>query len=315
MGVVIEDAVVFDRRGGGVWEWGDLRAMELLDEARRESFEVGALRSDVGRRGYEDGVRRALEYIRAGDVYQVNLSHTLRGGFKGSTRALFGAMLEGARPRYGAYIEDERRTIISMSPESFLEFDGGTRRVVTRPMKGTRPAADGPSDLRESAKDRAELAMIVDLMRNDLGRVCVPGSMRVDAARKIETHAAGAGGGVLQATAEVSGTLRPDRSLGDLIIATFPGGSVTGAPKIRAMQIIEEVERGPRGMYCGAIGYCAADGSAALSIAIRTATIEDGGVVYPVGAGIVADSDPAGEWEETLVKAGVVGAVAEIIRE
>ena len=131
----------------------------------------------------------------------------------------------------------------------------------------------------------------------------------------LPPHAPGHGGGVLQATATVSGTLREGKSLSDLMLAAFPGGSVTGAPKIRAMQIIDELEDGPRGMYCGSIGVVWPNGSACFNIAIRTATIERGVLSYPVGAGIVADSDPASEWEETLVKAGVLGGVTRIERE
>ncbi len=302
----IQDAMIFDRRDGQSWTCGDLSVDQLLRSSAPAGFEVGVAESAMQRWAYEDAVKRALEYIRAGDIYQVNLAHHLRASFRGSPRALLASMMAHASPRYGAYIETPERVIISASPESFLEFDASTRRVVTRPMKGTRPAW-GEADLRASQKDRAELAMIVDLMRNDLGRVCEPGSMRVDAARRIEAHAAGE---VLQATAEVSGTLRADRALADLLLATFPGGSVTGAPKIRAMQIIEELEPEPRGIYCGSIGYVDAIGNAAFNIAIRTATIQDGVLTYPVGAGIVADSVPALEWEETLVKASILRAIA-----
>jgi para-aminobenzoate synthetase component 1 len=306
--VAVDDALVFDRRTGRTWEIGDLRASELTPGATAEAgrapaaMRLGPLVSRMGRAGYEAAVQRGLEYIRAGDVYQVNLAHHLSARFEGSPRALLHAILDQASPRYGAYIETPGRTIISASPESFIEFDAATRRVVTRPMKGTRPAS-GASDLATSQKDRAELAMIVDLMRNDLGRVCEPGSIRVDAARRIEAHA---GGSVLQAVAEISGTLRAGRTLADVILATFPGGSVTGAPKIRAMQIIEELEPEPRGIYCGSIGYIDAAGNASLNIAIRTATIENDVVTYPVGAGIVADSLPAQEWEETMLKAGIL---------
>lgn len=287
------------------------------------AFAVSPLRSGMGRARYVEAVGRGLGCIRAGDVYQVNLAHHLRGAFEGSPRALARELFRSASPRYGAYLEHllpdgSTRAIVSLSPELFLEYDAETRRVVTRPMKGTRPASSGGEGARElmaSSKDRAELNMIVDLMRNDLGRVCAPGSIRVDSPRTIEVHAPGHGGGVLQATATVSGTLREGKSLADLMLAAFPGGSVTGAPKIRAMQIIDELEDGPRGMYCGSIGVVWPNGSACFNIAIRTATIERGVLTYPVGAGIVADSDPASEWEETLVKAGVLGGVTTIERE
>jgi para-aminobenzoate synthetase/4-amino-4-deoxychorismate lyase len=189
-------------------------------------------------------------------------------------------------------------------------------RVSTRPMKGTRTGAAAAADLRNNEKEQAELTMIVDLMRSDLGRVCLPGSITVDSPRDIETHA---GGTLLQATATVSGQLRPDATIPELLAATFPGGSVTGAPKIRAMQIINRLEREARGQYCGAVGFVSLCGTSAFNIAIRTAAITgptdhgqiDGfrpsaNLTYGVGAGIVADSDPDAEWQETLDKAKVL---------
>lgn len=295
--------------------------------AAHEEFRLEPLRSEVGRDAYIKAVRRALAYIRDGDVYQVNLAHHLRGVLHGSPRALAQALFHSASPLHACYLEYAnpapaeggagssagRRAIISLSPELFLDYDARTRRVTTRPMKGTRAAhrEANRTELHTSPKDRAELNMIVDLMRNDLGRVCIPGSVRVDIAREIETHAAGGPGAVLQATATISGTLRDHLTLADLIFATFPGGSVTGAPKIRAMQIIDELEASPRGIYCGSMGVIRPGGSATLNIAIRTLTLSSidehrWTADYPVGAGIVADSDPEGEWRETLIKAGVL---------
>ncbi|USO00368.1 MAG: anthranilate synthase component I family protein [Phycisphaeraceae bacterium] len=192
--------------------------------------------------------------------------------------------------------------VCSASPELFLRYDASTRRVTTRPMKGTRPISADPEELRHAAKDRAELNMITDLMRNDLGRVCEFGSVRVDAPRSIEAHAQS----VLQATSTVSGALRPGLSHTDLIRATFPPGSVTGTPKIRAMQLIDELEPTPRGLYCGAIGWLDDSGDMELNVAIRTAVVEGGQLHYHAGAGIVADSDPETEWAETLDKAEVL---------
>lgn len=212
------------------------------------------------------------------------------------------------------------RAMLSLSPELFLEYDASSRRVITRPMKGTRPCVPGAyEELEASAKDRAELAMIVDLMRNDIGRVCSFGSVQVDVPRSIERHD-NAAGGVWQAIAQISGTLRSGLDAADLIAATFPAGSVTGAPKIRAMQIIDELEPTCRGIYCGSAIHIREDGSVKLNVAIRTALIESdsacgdspapdhlrGTLRYSVGAGIVADSVPASEWQETLVKAGVI---------
>jgi para-aminobenzoate synthetase component 1 len=192
----------------------------------------------------------------------------------------------------------------------FLSFDPATRELVTRPMKGTRPAG-GAAALSESPKDRAELAMIVDLMRNDLGRVCRLGSVRVDEARVIERHGTGPSE-IVQATATVRGEVPAGASAWDVLRGTFPGGSVTGAPKIRAMQIIDELEPVARGPYCGAMGFVSDSGHMAFNLAIRTALISghgdvrgriEGEVSYSVGAGIVADSRAEEEWEETLQKA------------
>lgn len=264
-------------------------------------------------------VARAQEYIRAGDVYQVNLAHPLRASFEGSPRELFAAMAAAARPWHGAYIEwtdertGQRHAIASVSPELFLAYDPATRVVRTRPMKGTLAAtgAEEVGTLVRSEKDRAELNMIIDLMRNDLGRSCVLGSVRVEAARTIETHTDASGSGLLQATGCVSGVLRPDRSALDLLRNAFPPGSVTGAPKVRAMQIIRELESEPRNFYCGSIGFIGDDGRLMLNVAIRTATITDTTIEYPVGAGIVADSDAESEWNETMAKAWPIIRVSQ----
>lgn len=282
--------------------------------------------------GYQQDVVRVLDHIRAGDVYQVNLAHRLTGCFSGSTRAAFLAMHNSGRPWYGAYLElapeadhpEARRALLSMSPELFLDIHprpDGSVRILTRPMKGTRPGAADPDELRHNPKDRAELNMIVDLMRNDLGRICQPGTVRVEEPRAIETHGApgGGAGAVLQATATITGILRDGLGLSNILRATFPPGSVTGAPKIRAMQIIDELEPVARGPYCGAIGWIGSGGRASFNVAIRTALvggcaanpllrdhITRGTLEYSVGAGIVADSRPEAEWQETLDKAGVL---------
>lgn len=285
--------------------------------------------SSIGQSRYTSVVEQALELIRAGDVFQVNLSHELRATLHGRPRAFFIDLCRAARPWFGAYLElpPPWSTIASISPELFLSFDARTRSVITRPIKGTRAKPATPAistaaaiaskpladELRHSAKDSAELNMIIDLLRNDLGRVCDFGSVRVDEARGIESHA------VLHAVATVSGRLRADRTLADLMLATFPGGSITGAPKVRAMQIIESLETSPRGIYCGCLGLLTADGSLTSSIAIRTATITPDAphthppdtpqrhvVSFPVGAGIVADSVPIEEWRETLTKASAL---------
>lgn len=315
-----DDALVHDRVTGLWWEVGKPPA--LRSAGARAAFKA-RLSAETTRDDYVRIVGRALDYIRAGDVYQVNLAHRLSGAFDGSARGYFAALTDLADPWYGAYAEwdqgGRRRAVASASPEQFLSVDPGTGRVTTRPMKGTRRAGPGAeADLAGAGKDAAELAMIVDLMRNDLGRVCELGSVRVDRARDIERHAGPSG--VIQATATISGVLARGAGVEDLLRASFPPGSVTGAPKVRAMQIIDELEPVRRGAYCGAIGFVSDSGHAAFNVAIRTASItgepdpasrgviRGGRMDYSVGAGIVAESDPEAEWDETLGKAGIVAA-------
>jgi para-aminobenzoate synthetase component 1 len=278
------------------------------------------------RHAYEQGVARCLAYIRAGDVYQVNLAHVLRGRLAGSPRALATSLWRVAQPWFGAFLElphgqSKARAIASASPELFLRYQASTQRLSSRPMKGTRRAhTQGAHELATSEKDKAELAMIVDLMRNDLGRVCELGSMRVDTPRAIETHGT-QHAALLQATATISGTPAREATWASVLEACFPPGSVTGAPKVRAVQILRELEPSLRGPYCGCIGFVSDAGDSAWSVAIRTAATERDeqvreeqasdatwDVAWHVGAGIVADSSPQQEWEETLAKASVLRA-------
>ncbi|MBS0190124.1 MAG: anthranilate synthase component I family protein [Phycisphaerales bacterium] len=311
------DAALWFERG----EWrihGDegllpLEQLLAAEDGSDPGFRLGTIQSGTGRDGFLHQVERALEYIRAGDIYQVNLAHRLTCTFSGSARSLFTELVTAARPWHGGFFESESgEAICSVSPELFLEFDPATRVVSTRPMKGTRAvtgsnAAAARHDLEASAKDRAELAMIVDLMRNDLGRVCELGSVRVENERDFERHDSG----VLQTTATVRGRLRQSKGLGDLLRGAFPPGSVTGAPKVRAMQIIEELEPFSRGPYCGSMIWIGDDGRMHANVLIRSACISRIGsdqqmLDYCVGAGIVSDSDPRAEWEETMVKAGIL---------
>jgi len=270
----------------------------------------GSLRSDFTRGEYEAAVRRVIDYIAAGDVFQVNLAQRFVTDVDRGPRDLF-ARLAGASPAwYGAHVElPGGRALCSTSPELFLEVTG--HDLVTRPIKGTRPvdpAAARPGrdpnreELRQSEKDAAELNMIVDLLRNDLGKVCDYGSVRVVNPREIETHPT-----VHHGTATIAGRLHESKDIVSLLRATLPGGSITGAPKVRAMQIIDELERADRGPYCGCIGWLSRD-AAQLNLAIRTIALtpRDGGghaMSFHVGGGIVADSDPAAEYEETMTKA------------
>jgi para-aminobenzoate synthetase component 1 len=260
------------------------------------------LQSNFTRETYQAAVRRCIDYISAGDVFQVNLSQRFSVGQPASAQRIYDRLIERTPAWYGALLQYSDHALICNSPEMFLSVapqTDGQRIVTTRPIKGTRPRRDGMEQaLRDSMKDQAELNMIVDLERNDLGRVCEIGSVKVTQPRMIETHPT-----VYHGAATIQGTLRHDVTLVDLLRATFPGGSVTGAPKIRAMEIIEELEPTRRGPYCGAIGYLSKDGQMEFNIAIRTMIVKDGLVHIPVGGGIVADSNPADEYEETLVKA------------
>lgn len=282
-------------------------------------YRLGAMRSAWGRERYVGAVSRAVELIHAGDMYQVNLTHALVGQFQGCTRALFADLALASSPAMGCYLElppladGRRRVVLSVSPELLLRFDAASRTLTTEPMKGTRAGTDGGLlELREAGKDKAELAMIVDLMRNDLGRVSAIGSVRVDEPRKLEHHGPH-DDGVWQASARVSGRLRDGLALDDALRALLPAGSITGAPKVRAMQVIHEMEPTPRGPYCGAIGMIDEQGNAELAVGIRTAVIVGDELRYSVGAGIVAQSDPRAEWDETMAKAGPLRAIGALI--
>lgn len=297
----------------------DDRAVPALALARVEpggtftpagGYTVGAFSSHTGRERYIDDVARSVELIHAGDCFQVNLAHRLSAPIEGDARAMSAALFERLHPGFGAHLELPGHTIVSVSPELFLRYDAPTRRVETRPIKGTRPVESPAGELERAEKDRAELAMITDLMRNDLGRVAQRGSVRVDEERTLEDHAGTLG--VRHASSLVSCTLDDGVGLAELLSATFPPGSVTGAPKVRSMQVIDALEPVRRGFYCGCIFLIAPDGSMTASVPIRTLTIDHARSVVdlPVGAGIVADSDPQAEWDETMTKArAIVGAI------
>jgi para-aminobenzoate synthetase component 1 len=263
--------------------------------------------STFTRDAYLSACRRVLDYISAGDVFQVNLSQRFTLPLRESPWTIYGRLREKTPAAYGGCLEFDGRALICNSPELFLRVEGDGR-VTTRPIKGTRPRGLGmEEELRRSIKDQAELNMIVDLQRNDLGRVCRIGSVKVPRPRDIETHPT-----VHHGVATVTGQLPEEVGFVELLAATFPGGSVTGAPKIRAMEIIDELEPVRRGPYCGAIGYLDADGTLQFNIAIRTMAAAGGRVHLPVGGGIVADSDPAAEYEETLVKARAMFAALRL---
>jgi len=259
--------------------------------------------SNFSRAGYQATVARAIDYIAAGDIFQVNLAQRFTVGLPQKPGDIYHSLLRRWPAWFGAYLDYGDHAILSNSPELFFRVtpDPATRKrtIVTRPIKGTRPCGQGMENkLRDSIKDQAELNMIIDLERNDLGRICALGSVRVTQPRIIEQHPT-----VCHGAATVEGELSQGVGLVELFRCVFPGGSITGAPKIRAMQIIEELEPCRRGPYCGAIGYLSVDGHMAFNVAIRTMMIEVDHLHIAVGGGIVADSLPADEYEETLVKA------------
>lgn len=309
------DALAYDNISQAWYAIGDpARALPAGRAPKRGAFRSGTPRSGVDPDTYLAMVAATIDYIAAGDIFQANITHRLSASFEGSTRRLCVSALAAAGAWYGAYLElPGGRCVLSLSPELFLEVSDA--RVTTRPIKGTRPSADDPETLLHSAKDAAELNMIVDLMRNDLGRVCRFGSVKVPKPRVIETHPT-----VHHGVGEVTGVLREGLGRIDLLRAAFPAGSVTGAPKIRAMQIIEELEPVCRGPYCGAVGLWSACGRMTLNVAIRTIALSgtrrdgcwsalEGTLDYGVGGGIVADSDPIAEYRETMDKAAILRQV------
>jgi len=307
-----EDGLQFDHLTGEIHEFGrppvsartieDLPAFEQSINTAgftNADFELGDFIPEQTREAVERAVTTTIEYIRAGDIFQANISQRFFAPFKGNRRALLASALHRNPARYLAYLESsEDRSILSLSPELFLSFDSKNRNVITRPIKGTAPSTDPPNVLHNSLKDEAELNMIVDLMRNDLGKVCDPGSVQVLQKRVIETYRT-----VHHGVATVQGQLQRNHGLAELLLATLAGGSITGAPKIRAMQIIDELEPFVRGPFFGSIGFVDRSGSACFNLAIRTMLIEKELATYTAGAGIVADSDPTKEYDEMLLKA------------
>ena len=256
---------------------------------------VGGLQPAIDEEDYVATVNRIKQLIFEGDCYQVNLTFPLEFEWFGSPLALYARLREQQPVRYGGFVGDARHGLLSLSPELFLERRGD--RLLTKPMKGTAPRSAPPEQLRNSEKDRAENLMIVDLLRNDLGRVADQGSVVVDRLFDIEEYPT-----LWQMVSEVSANVG-GRSFGEILHALFPCGSITGAPKIRAMQIAAELENADRGIYTGALGWLAPDGEFRLNVAIRTLELGgDGHGKLGVGSGIVADSQPAAEWQECLLK-------------
>lgn len=267
------------------------------------SMQAPELKSNFTKEEYMRAVKKAKEYIRRGDIYQVNLSQEFNARLNLPAFEIYRRLRVLSPSYFSAYFDTGDFQILSSSPEMFLRLENN--RVITRPMKGTRPRSQNRikdlklrKELLASRKDKAELTMIVDLERNDLGKVCNYESIKVDKLRELEKYNT-----VFQTTATVSGRLHKDKDRVDLLRACFPGGSITGCPKIRAMEIIEELEPGRRSVYTGSFGYLSFCGDMHLNILIRTILKKGDKLYFGAGGGIVADSDPEDEYEETLVKA------------
>lgn len=291
-----------------------LRAEERLAEVEQLCLEpeaslsgdhvITGWQSNFTRSDYEAAIQRTIDYILAGDIFQANIAQRFTAAIPPSFDPLaFYLNLRQRNPAtFGAFLDYGAVKIASSSPERLISFDGSLAEA--RPIKGTRRRdanasidAELKAELLASRKDRAENVMIVDLLRNDLSRVAEPGTVQVPVLCGLETYAS-----VHHLTSVVTGRLAPDKSRGDLIAACFPGGSITGAPKMRAQEIIAEIERVPRNVYCGSIGFLSFTGGMDLNIAIRTVLFHDGRAEFQGGGGITAKSNPADEYEETLAK-------------
>lgn len=286
-----------------------LKRLETIGDTHRLGFyrvpthRNYRLESNFSHSDYINAVNKSLDYIVRGDIYQINLSQRFHTRTDLSNEQLYMNLKSVFPVPFAGILNTPDFSIISGSPERFLKYDG--RFLVTRPMKGTRPRSQNRtqdrrfrSQLAKSKKDKAELLMIVDLQRNDLGRVCDYGSVRVERLRNLEEYST-----VFQTTAQIRGRLYPKMDRIDIIKACFPGGSITGCPKIRAMQIIEELEPNRRGVYTGCLGYFSFNGNMDFNILIRSFLKKNKDIYFGVGGGIVYDSEPEAEYQETLIKA------------
>ena len=285
-----------------------------------EHLDASQVRSNIGENRYLRAVEQIKQYIRDGEVYQVNLSHRFERPFAGRSIDLFHWQNQYNPSPYGAYVDAGGFRIVSASPEMFLRIHNGW--IETKPIKGTRPRLAGSDphsvavnrrnlhELLTSEKEQAELNMIVDLERNDIARISKPGTRRVLQPRTIEAYPT-----VFHAVATVGGELRAGTPFSKVLKAMFPGGSITGAPKVRAMEIIDEFEPTARGVYTGSIGLIGLDGTACLNIAIRTVIIAAHKAFVQTGGGIVADSDPTAEWDETIAKARALLAGIDTVQK
>ncbi len=273
---------------------------------KENSFKINELKSNFNVNSYREKLARIDQYILAGDCYQVNFAQRFSAAFSGSPYAAYSKLRQILPSPYSAFIDLGNKAVLSLSPERFIHLAG--RQVETRPIKGTLPRAGNAAEdarngrrLQASLKDRAENLMIVDLLRNDLGKSCLPGSVRVPELFALESFP-----NVHHLVSTVTGTLKAQQSALGLLKDCFPGGSITGAPKYRAMEIIEELEATRRSVYCGSIGYISANGNMDTNIAIRTLACDGDQIHCWGGGGIVADSDPDLEYAESLAKIQVL---------
>lgn len=305
-----DQMLIFDHGHDQWWELGELSGQ--LAESTDDVATISSFKPLQTESRFIESVQHIQEWIRAGDIYQANLSQAFEAKIEGgSLFGLYEALRDASPAPMAAWLSLAGKEVLSSSPESFLKISG--RQVETRPIKGTRPRFEDPDadtrsayELQTSPKEIAELIMITDLLRNDLGQVCEFGSVEVDEMLQLESLEQ-----VHHLVSTITGTLGKDYDAIDCLTRCFPGGSITGAPKKRAMEIIEQLEARQRGIYCGAIGWLGRNGESSFNIAIRTLVREGDTLSYQVGAGIVADSDPAHEYQETLHKAAGIRLAIE----
>lgn len=296
----------------------EAQEVALLEQLRspyktRSFYALSGLKNDISKDEYGKSFSKIKDYIKAGDCYQINYAQRFQVECQGSVFAAYEKLRQLNSAPYAAYLHLPFVTVMSSSPELFLSCEDG--HVVTKPIKGTAPRTKSSEDdnqakkqLANSTKDKAENVMIVDLLRNDFSKNCVPHSVKVPKLFTIESYAM-----VHHMVSKVTGILHPEKSSMDLIRGAFPGGSITGAPKIRAMEIIDELETYRRGVYCGSIGFINHNANTKFNIAIRTMTYLSGKMRFWAGGGIVHDSTMEGEYQETLDKAAaIIAALAEV---
>ncbi|HSG53480.1 MAG TPA: aminodeoxychorismate synthase component I, partial [Rheinheimera sp.] len=292
-----------DYAGSAQERWHKLQQRLTQPTPETNGFALnGNWQANMDKAGYTERFNQVQQYLLSGDCYQINLTQRFSAPYQGDEWRAYRMLRDKNAAPFSAFIRLPQGAVLSISPERFLQLHSGL--VETKPIKGTRPRGLCPmtdaveaETLRNSAKDRAENVMIVDLLRNDLGKVCSPGSVEVPALFAIESFPA-----VHHLVSTVTGKLSSEYSASDLLRGAFPGGSITGAPKVRAMEIIEQLEPQRRSVYCGAIGYINSNGDMDTNIAIRTLICSEGQIHCQAGGGIVADSEVNSEYQETLDK-------------